>query len=384
MAEVKDIKSARRKRNSKKAIKKLIVISIAVFIVIAAVVLRESVSKENITASVSDFFSSFSRGDGYPLTVPGSKTVQAESLNSGAAVLTQTQFFVYSKTGKELQSSVHGFSNPLMTKHNNRTVVYDRGGNGIKVYSKTKQIFSRTFENTIYGVEMSGKYIAVITASQTHSTEVTIFSSSYKELMKWYCAEGRVTGIEFNDFSSEFYAAVVDAKDGDFVSNIYKIDISGKEEKGVVSLGGMLTLSLKKVGSSIAVIGDEKVEFVNSNLSQVSSFSYDGKALISLSDKMSDDITLALSDSENDRGGVIIALNSKGEKTAELPVSEDIISLDGYKKYIAYLSDGKLNIYNTRSGELNSYETDLDAFSVSSGKDGVYTLGVTKIEKQTY
>ena len=116
----------------------------------------------------------------------------------------------------------------------------------------------------------------------------------------------------------------------------------------------------------------------------ISAASFSRAALISLSDKMSDDITLALSDSENDRGGVIIALNGKGEKTAELAVSEDITALDGYKKYIAYLSDGRLNIYNTRSKELNSYETDLDAFSVSSGKDGVYTLGVTKIEKHTY
>ncbi|MBQ5320881.1 MAG: hypothetical protein J6K88_02285 [Oscillospiraceae bacterium] len=384
MAEIKDIKAARRKRNSKKAIRRLIVLAVAFVIIIGAVILRESISKENLTASVSDFFSSFGSGEGFPLTVPGSRTVQAQSLNSGTAVLTQTQFFVYNKTGKELQSSVHGFSNPLMARSGNKTVVYDRGGNGIKVYSKTKQLFSYTFENTIYGVEMSDKYIAVITASQTHSSEVIVFTNTYKERMKWYCAEGRVTSIAFDDFSSEIYAAVVDAENGGYVSSVYKIDVAENEEKGSIKLQGMLAMSLKKINGSVTVIGDERIDFLSSDLENMGSYSYGGKALVSLSDKMNETIVLALSDSENDRGGVIVTLNNKGEESAKIAVSEDITAVDCYKNYIAYLSASKLNIYNIRTGKSEFYETDLDAFSVTAGKDGVYTLGVTKIEKQAY
>lgn len=384
MAEVKDIKAARRRRNSKKIVRRLIILGVTLVVIIGALVLRETVSRENFMASISDFFQSFGKGEGYPLTVPGSKTVQAISTDNGVAVLTQTQFFVYNKTGKELQSDVHGFSNPLMKRSGNKIIVYDRGGNGVKVYSKTKLLFSKTYENTVYGVEISKKYIAVTTSSRTHSAEVMVYTTAYREVMKWYCAEGRVTSICFDDSSSSMYASVVDANGGDYLSTVYKINASKKTEEKSVPRQGILALSLKSIDGKIAVIGEDRVEFLNHELSLVGNYSYGDMAMVSYSDKMEDHIVLALSHSENDRGGTIVMLDGEGKTLAKIDVVEEIESLDGYKNNIVYISGKKLHIYNIRKGTTKTEPTSLDSFAITAGRDGVYTLDVTQIEKTNY
>ncbi len=279
MAEIKDIKEARRKRNSQKAVKKIIIFALLISIIFAALIVKESVSRENFAAGVSDFFSSMGRGEGFPLTIPGSQSLNVTALNNGAAVLTQTQVIVYSDSGKTLLSELHGFSNPRSSSVGNKTAVYDRGGTGLKVFSKTKMVFNETFENIIYGVFMSQKYIAVVTASQSHSCEVIVYTTSYKQIMKWSCAEGRVTALSIDDAANRIYASVADAKGGDFVTTVYKLNVKKKEEESSTVIEGMLALYMKRDGRGTEIIGDTKVISVSSNMTVSTVYEYEDKSI---------------------------------------------------------------------------------------------------------
>lgn len=385
MADIKDIKELRRKRNSKRAIKRAVIFAVLALVIIGAVYFKETVAKENLTSAISDFFSIFGKGDGFPVSVPGSRTVSTLSMDKGAAVLTQTQIMVYSSSGKETLSELHGFSNPLMARNGNKLLVYDRGGKGIKVYSRTKLVFSKTFEEQIYAAEMSDDYIAVVTASQTHSCEVTVLTTSYKEVMKWYCAEGRVTSVVFDDFRSKMFAAVADAKNGSFISTVYKIDIKDEVEELSKDIEGVLAVTAKKRGSGIAVIGQDRTVFLSSELAVQSEFLYNGETLSAFwYDHESERLAVSLSGSENDHSSKIYILSSSGEVSATVDAGGEVECLSYKKNTVAFISDGRLGICETKSGEVKYEETEIDTFGVSIGKDGIYTLGVTKIYKTEY
>ncbi len=380
MAEIKDIKEARRKRNSQKVIRRFLVFLVLIVVIFAAVLTKETVSRENITASVSDFFSSFGRGEGYPLTVPGSRTADIEAQGSSAAVLTQTQFMVYSSSGKQQISSIHGFSNPLMSVTGNRSLVFDRGGTGIKVFSKSKELFRKNFENTIYGAFMGKKYFAVITSSQSYSCELIIYTSTYKEVMKWYCSEGRVTAFSF-DSGSGIYVSVVSAENGDFKTTVYKLNASKKTEEGSVSIPGMLALSMKKSGSGAEIIGQNKTVKVTKNLEVETVFEYGDRTLQCFENKDNSKTVLALSEGENDKANNIFIISSGKVEDIVLEVTSEVEAIDFTKKDLVYISEGKLYSYNFRTGKTAYKEVDIDTYSLSVSGNDVYVLGVTKISK---
>ncbi len=380
MAEIKDIKEARRKRNSQKIIRRFIIFLVLIAIVFTAVLLKESVSRENITASVSDFLSSFGKGEGYPLTVPGSRTVDVNALGSSSAVLTQTQFMVYSDSGKQQISSLHGFSNPLMSSYGNRTLVFDRGGTGIKVFSKTKELFRKSFENTVYGAFMGKKYFAVVTSSQSYSCELVIYTSTYKEVMKWYCSEGRVTALSF-DSGNGIYVSVVDAEGGDFLTTVYKLNASKKSEEGSVSIPGMLALSMKKNGSGTEIIGQDRVVRVTNDLEVETVFEYGDRTLSSFENKDNGKTVLSLSEGENDKANNIFIISSGKVEDIVLEVTSEVKAVEFTKKDLVYVSEGKLYSYNLRTGKTSSREVDIDTYSLAVSGNDVFVLGVTKIDK---
>ncbi len=384
MAEIKDIKEARRKRNSQKAVKKVIIFALLISIIFAALVIKETVSRENFAAGISDFFSSMGRGEGFPLTIPGSQSVNVTALNNGAAVLTQTQVMVYSDSGKTLLSELHGFSNPRSSSVGNKTIVYDRGGTGVKVYSKTKLLFSETFENTIYGVFMSKKYIAVVTASQSHSCEVIVYTTSYKQIMKWSCASGRVTALSIDDTANRIFASVVDANGGDFVTTVYKLNVTKKEEESSVKLQGVLALYMKRDGRGTEIIGDKRVVLVSSDMSVSTVYEYEDKSIFCFKAEENGKTILALSEGENDKANNIIVLDSGKEEAIVLSVDENIEALDFNSKNLVYISEGKLTTYNFKKGETKSTEVDIDTFSIAMQSGDVYILGVTKLSKMQF
>ena len=381
MSDIREVKKLRRKRNAKKTLKKILVLVVALVLVVGIFLIKENVSKENIFAAVSDFFASFSSGDGFPLEVPGSINEDVKLIGSAPAVVTETQFIVYNGSGKKLLDTYHGYTNPVLETNKSKALLYDRGGKSMQVFSKTKPLFKTSFENAIMLSQISGKYISVVTGSERHSCELTVYSSSYKELLKWYCAEGRIVDIAFDDSRSEMILAVVLADEGYFKTDLIRVNIKTGDEVAKTEAKNefCLDISLTK-GSGLMMIGDKSVRMFDKSLTETSSYSYGGNQL-SFFSKAKNSVALVLGESQSDKNTQIVALDINCSVIANSISAEKIEAFSYTGPGIVYITHEKLNAYNVKTGETKQYGSDIDSFKLAAQNKDVYVLGTTKLTR---
>ncbi|MEG2931513.1 MAG: DUF5711 family protein, partial [Ruthenibacterium sp.] len=124
---------------------------------------------------------SMTPGEGFPVNFTLTGYVTAETLSGGFAALGDRELMVYSAQGNLLRRVPHGYARPCMTSGRSRVCVYSRGDTELTVESRTRNLFTRTFENPILLAEMSRNgTLAVFTKKQ-----LEVFDPLFESIWTW-------------------------------------------------------------------------------------------------------------------------------------------------------------------------------------------------------
>lgn len=234
-------KQRQRRRNIALGV---VVLIIALFIAIFTGAMSASIAL--LADGVDSLTLYLNRGSGgWPVNTGITEPLQIEELAGGFVELGSEDVVVYSAYGNQVYEFQPSYARPVLAVGGTRFVVYNRAGNELQVSSRTRSLFTRTFDEGILLCAMSNNNtLAVITESGRYTAQLQIFDPSFNLTYTWQMTqnEGTPIAMDFAPDNRRFAAGTLAARDGQLSCNVYFMDTADTEEGPVyqATQGSML------------------------------------------------------------------------------------------------------------------------------------------------
>ena len=191
----------------------------------------------------------FNRSDGgWPVNTGISEPIQIAELAGGFVELDSEDVVVYSAYGAKVRSFQLGYARPVMAVGGTHFVVYNRAGSDLQVSSRTKALYTKTFDNSILLCAMSNNNtLAVVTESGRYAAQLQIFDPSFRQTYSWEMTqnEGTPIAVAFSPDNRQFAAGTLAARQGQLGCKVYFMSTSSNSEGPAYTASqGSMLLSL--------------------------------------------------------------------------------------------------------------------------------------------
>ncbi len=257
------LREKRKKNKIAKLLKRLIIVLIAAGAVAAAILTKDLwyPRLDGILTKIPIAENSPELAEGYfPLSIDGGARYQLKPLDGNLAIADDTHFFVYTKDGKSVYTEQHTFANPVITVGNKKALLYDLGGKSFGLYSKYKNIYSKTTDEPILIARIGGNdTAAIVTKTDKYPSQLMVYDSAGKNIFN-YRSSARIIDVTFNADSSGCYITTIGVSEGLMVSKIlyYKFDHIDRDEMDN-PLPIWETEDLKTLALSVQLFGENDI-----------------------------------------------------------------------------------------------------------------------------
>lgn len=159
-----DLRQLRKERGRKRTLKRLGIFLGVVCGVALAVLGVQEFFRGNYIQEIRSFGSMYLPGDGYPVEVLGSDVVDLQNADGNLAVVAKSRILYLNPNGRKVEEIKHNLYNVESVCYRGKTLIYDQGGNDLKVYSGSRLLFEQSYPKSIYCADLSsGGNLAVAT-----------------------------------------------------------------------------------------------------------------------------------------------------------------------------------------------------------------------------
>ena len=325
-----------RQENRKKNIRGLL-ITLAAVIVLAAVGLAV-VASQNSSAFKE-------RASAYYYSASDDSVFS--KVGAGFAVASASEMQVFTSDGVQTLQETYIMSDPAMSSGGDNAVLFDIGGNSVKIFNTEGMIQSIKTDGRVISAKVnSNGWTAVCCEETGYQGAVYVYNSRGNIVFKWLSGGGYVFSACVSEDDS--YLAVITAgKDGTRIVKLKLTEESYKKEYTVEN-ELLLDIAFSEKGDIYAISDENLYLAKNDSIDVIYNFSD-----MYLTDySIGNENVLALG--EHRTGGTCRVIKVFSDGTAEDAAVYDngIISFDISKKYISVLTDEGLYIYNADNYEL--------------------------------
>ncbi len=377
----------RRRRGREKGIPSWVYRVILVLLAaVAGLVLwvnRANLTPENILDWVQEQVVGMGVGDGYPAAITGSVVSPKNfASSSGEAVMvSDTHLTVLNGTGKEVASRQHSFSFPVLRLSGQEMLLYNLGGSGYQVESRSRTLQKGSAEGNILGGAISsGGHYALLTESDGYLGQLTVYNDQNERQFEYKFSSCYPSAAALNSDATQALVGGLFARDGGLVSCLYLLDLNSSEsvEPAAEYEENMLLDAFWYEDGTAAAVGDRLAALVDAS-GRVTEYQYDGRQLAAYAG--AGGITaLALLPYTDAASGELVLLDAGGRKAAfSLPEAPDSVALFG--NTAAVLAGGTVYAYSIAEGVLLAQaEAGEDAAAIAlRDETSAYVLGVSEI-----
>lgn len=345
---------------------------------------RENLTPQNIVEWVQTQVVGMGVGDGYPAKLAGSTVSPGNfaSVDKDVVYVSDTRLTVLNSTAKELVSRQHSYSSPVMRAAGTRVLIYNLGGNGYQIESRSKTIAVKSAANNILAgdIAANGKY-ALVTEEKGYCSMLTVYLADHTEQYRFEFADYYVTDISLNRDGTKAAVTGLSASGGAMVSAVYLFDFSQPKETAKFTYEECLMFGAAySEDGSVFAVGDSLASVVKPGGKEKVDYSYGSQRL---TDYTVDNgrLALALSPYADSESGVLVLLDSTGKELHTIQCSAKIESVSLFGETVAVLSGGIVQGYTVTTGIASgSCGAGNDAKAVAlHDESSVYILGVNEV-----
>ena len=272
------------------------------------------------------------------------------------------------------------------TCYRSKTLLYDRGGNDLKVYSGEKELFSQNYAKSIYCAELSSSgSLAVATRSDTHTSQVTVYNDKFASIYEWYSAEGYVLDLCLPASGKVLAAATLEAQDGQLVSSVNLLDLTRKQETRRLDFTGEIIVDMAVSGGdqNLYVLTDKKFYEISLSAATVLNtydFSAQGLWYYHFDEGI---FTLVTGNYVEERSLNVVRLTPGFAEPRYAACTDHFIDVRSDSGHTYVLTDNELHVYDAQMQPEAVYDTP-DASSLELIGDDVYYLTGSSLEKLSH
>lgn len=393
---VTDVSMLRKNRKKKKALSFLKKLIIILFIAgaISAVVFTKDIwypKLDGILTKIPSRENSAELAEGeFPISIEGGASYSLLPLDSSIAVVDDSHFFVYNEDGKMIYSAQHTFSRPIMTVYNKKALLYDLGGKSFGLYSKYKNVYSKSTDEPILLARLGmGDIAAVVTKSEKYPSVLMVYDSAGKNIFN-YRSVSRIIDVTFNSDSSGCYITTIGVNGGFIVSRIlyYRFDKVDYDDDGnpvpVWKTNDLqtLALSVRLYGeSSIILFGDTMCAYYDENGNFKNSYEYKRQ----LVDYSSDGgIAAMIFRNDERRSSELITVDCAEDIINTKNLSYEVLNVQVNGNTVYMQSRDGIESCNAAGEELSSVRLYTDYNDFCRVGSYIYLLGYDEINRISY
>ena len=255
-------------------------VSVAVVLIIAvAFAVLQVVMPMGVVEGVSNVISLIGTGS-YPIELESTQTINVVSKGNYYYVLSNTNLYAYTNSGKELFSYVHGFENPVLKTSASRGIVFEQGGKQLLIFTHSGFKESITVEKSIFtaAISDSGTY-ALATGSDQYTAAVTVYNKHNKKLYEWFSAEKTVNNVAISPNGKKIAVSAFGSSGGGYISNLSILSFDSATPEYSESLENTLVYNIDSSFSrGFIAITDKTVKFVKWRNHKVTDYKTDYNA----------------------------------------------------------------------------------------------------------
>lgn len=377
----------RKKITVPKAAYRVAAILIALVLVLALWLNRDSLTPDNISAWVRLQFVGSEEGDGFPAMITGSSVFAGNftAQNGNALVLSDTSLTMLSESGKSLLSLRHSFNEPVMQTCGSKTLLYNQGSVGYLLLNGEETVLdSATEQDILLGtVAQNGRY-ALATQGENNASELHVYQKDGTEQYQYFFARDYVTAIALNYDGTMGAVCTVRAEKGELLSRVVIFDFNQSEPiaEQQVTDNYLFAVSWSD-GGDLYALGESAALLANSSKYEFTEYSYEGRAPTAVHFGQGKAF-LSVSAYEHNGPSTLLVFDGKQEPK-RIEVNSRILSLSSYGGNVAALADGAAYFFDSSTGNLLGTATaGSDAKGLALGSESfAYVLGVSELRTIT-
>lgn len=337
-----------------KVLVKLIFASLALISVIFFIVSGADLSPSAIVQGIKDKkVLAQADGEGYPVEIEGSRTVDIDNVSNGTAVLTDSNYMVLNNRGQVVVSDAHYMASPVMKTAERYTLLYDESSKSYMLRTLSGSVVSGKTDYSIVtgALSRSGKF-ALVTYHDTAFSNVSVYSKSGRVLHQWKSSNYYITDVAINPSGSHIAMCCVTVDNGEMKSSIIIQKVGGMENLREYSFNNTLMMSVSFVGSdTVSAIGDNLCAYLGVGSEKKTEFNYDGSTLNGFDSCENGSVALVLSQYSDSKNCRVVVLDKNCRVDAEVStqltapsveLTSDRINLVNQSQFYSYGLDGRL------------------------------------------
>ncbi len=371
-----------------KAVYRVALILLALVLVLALWMNRERLTPAGIADWVKVQFMGSGEGEGFPVPLTGTQVSVHNFTAAGpdALILSNTSLTRLDDSGKDLFTTSHGFSAPVLRAAGSCTLLYDQGGDGFRVYSGTQRTVEGPAESDILtgAVAPNGRY-ALGLQTEDGASQLQVFLEDGSLQYRYLFSKGYLTAVALDPTGTRGLACTVYAREGQLISQITVLDFSSEEPLAQVEVSGTLLADASwGDGGMLYALGDDALYAAkDSQPDTFTPFSYGGRYLTAY-DFGEGRAVLSVSPYEHGGSSTLMAFHGP-EAPVQMDFSGRITDLSLCGSVVGALADGQAVFCDYAVGtQLGSVSAGPDAKSLAlSNERSAYVLGVSEIRRVT-
>lgn len=393
---VTDVSMLRKNRKKKKALsflKKLLIL-LAIVGAVAAIVFTKDLwypKLDGILTKIPAKENSSELAEGkFPISIEGGASYNLLPLDNSIAIVDDSHFFVYNDNGKMIYSAQHTFSRPIMTAFNKKALLYDLGGKSFGLYSKYKNVYSKSTEEPILLARLGNNDIAaVVTKSEKYPSVLMVYDAAGKNIFN-YRSVSRIIDVTFNSDSSGCYITSIGTRGGFIVSNILyyrfdKVDYDDNDNPVPVWQTDdlqTLALSVRRYGeNNIILFGDTMCAYYDENGNFTDSYEYKRQLVDYSSDG---NIAAMLFRNDERRSSELVTIDCLTGTVSEKNLGYEVLNVQVSGNTVYMQSRDGIESCTADGELLSSVQLDTDYNDFCRVDSYIYLLGYDEINRIDY
>lgn len=352
-------------RNKKlfKRIFKILRIPLVILVVCCALFLSArllgNVAMSNVTDTVREVRTLFSKGEGYPHSLDSFEFRKVTAIGNKPLTVYKDSAKVLSSSAGEIFSMKLDSADSKVISKNGRALIYSNTSNKLILQSKTEKLGEIEEANAVVaaGLAKNG-YIAASCATDEYQSVLNVYNTHFEKVFQWNCAQERISDIGLSKNGRNIVVTAVGAENAEIYTRIIIFNINSAEPKADLTYRGTLFLRVFFTDSNkIIAVGDNKAVVLDKNGDAVEELIYSEDSVVAV---CADDAGNVLICHEEFGGSKtsVVRYSKNGRKTAQFTVdgTPDCFALSGGR--IALSSGENITVYSSTGSESKKYEAE--------------------------
>lgn len=365
MAKKKKIVKLSKQRNKKlaKKIIKLLRIPIVVIAVLSALFLSArllgNVAMSNVTDTVREIKTTFSKGEGYPYSLDAFGFREATAIGGKPLVVFDDSTKVLSSSAHENFSMQLGSGDSKVVSENGRALIYSNSSNEVVLQSRTEKLGSIEESGTVITAQLSNNgCIATSYSSDEYQSVLSVYNRYFKKVFQWNCSQEYISSIGLSKNGKNLAVAAVGTENAEIYTRLLVFNIGSSQPVADLMYRGTLFLNVIYTDSDkIIAVGDNKTVVLDKKGDAVDELVYSEDSIISASFDDAGNTVICYEEFGGSKTAVV-RYSKKGEKTFSLTLdgAPECVAVNGGKT--AASTGSEIVIYSSTGNESDRIETE--------------------------